>query len=46
MPSKNDAQRRALEAKKGHAWVKAHHFDKVVKGGKSGGTKSKGKKGK
>jgi hypothetical protein len=46
MPSKNDAQRRALEAKKGHEWVKRHGFDKVVKGGKSGGTKSKGKKGK
>jgi hypothetical protein len=29
MPSKSEAQRRALYAKKGAAWVKKHHFDKV-----------------
>lgn len=27
MPSKSDAQRRYLNAKFGHAWVKKHHFD-------------------
>ena len=29
MPSVSDAQRRALYAKKGSAWVHAHHFDVV-----------------
>lgn len=34
MPAKSNKQRRYLEATKGHKWVKAHHFDKVKKGGK------------
>lgn len=29
MPAKSRKQQRALYAKKGEAWVKAHHFDKV-----------------
>lgn len=31
MPSKSEKQRRFLEWKKGHKWVKRHHFDKVRK---------------
>lgn len=27
MPAKSEAQREALNAKFGHAWVKAHRFD-------------------
>ena len=27
MPAKSEAQRRKLNAKFGHAWVKEHHFD-------------------
>jgi len=27
MPAKSEAQRRFLNAKFGHAWVKEHHFD-------------------
>lgn len=27
MPAKSEAQRRLLNAKFGHAWVKRHHFD-------------------
>ena len=27
MPAKSEAQRRLLNAKFGHAWVKEHHFD-------------------
>lgn len=27
MPAKSEAQRKALNAKFGHAWVKKHHFD-------------------
>ena len=27
MPAKSQAQREALNAKFGHAWVKRHHFD-------------------
>ncbi len=27
MPAKSEAQRRYLNATKGHAWVKAHDFD-------------------
>ncbi len=27
MPAKSEAQRRYLNATKGHAWVKAHGFD-------------------
>lgn len=29
MPSRSKKQRKALYAKFGPAWVKAHHFDKV-----------------
>jgi hypothetical protein len=29
MPAKNRKQQRALYAKKGKAWVKRHHFDKI-----------------
>lgn len=29
MPAKNRRQQMALYAKKGRAWVKAHHFDKI-----------------
>jgi hypothetical protein len=32
MPSKSHKQRRYLEHKKGHKWVKQHHFDKVKPG--------------
>lgn len=27
MPAKSEAQRKLLNARFGHAWVKAHHFD-------------------
>lgn len=27
MPAQSEAQRRYLNAKFGHAWVKRHHFD-------------------
>ncbi len=27
MPAKSQAQRKLLNARFGHAWVKAHHFD-------------------
>jgi len=27
MPAKSEAQRKALNAKFGHAWVKKHHYD-------------------
>ena len=27
MPAKSEAQRKMLNAKFGHAWVKKHHFD-------------------
>ncbi len=27
MPAKSQAQRKLLNAKFGHAWVKKHHFD-------------------
>lgn len=27
MPAKSEAQRRLLNAKFGHKWVKKHHFD-------------------
>lgn len=30
MPAKNRRQQRALYAKKGEAWVKAHHFDRIA----------------
>jgi len=31
MPAKSTAQRKFLNAKFGHKWVKAHHFDNVGK---------------
>lgn len=31
MPAKSEAQRKALNAKFGHAWVKKHHFDNTGK---------------
>jgi hypothetical protein len=34
MPSKSQTQRRFLEHKFGHKWVKKHHFNKVKKGGR------------
>lgn len=34
MPARSEKQRRYLYMKFGKAWVKAHHFDKVVKKGK------------
>lgn len=46
MPAKSEAQRRYLNATKGHAWVKAHHFANKgklpAKVGKK--TKKKGRK--
>ena len=27
MPAESEAQRKLLNARFGHAWVKAHHFD-------------------
>jgi hypothetical protein len=30
MPAKSNKQRRYLEAKFGHEWVKKHHMDKVA----------------
>lgn len=42
MPAKNRAQQKALYAKKGAAWVKAHGFDKIdPKGAKAGHKKKK-----
>lgn len=48
MPAKSQAQRKMLNARFGHAWVKAHHFDNKGKlparvGGKKK-SKSKSKK--
>lgn len=49
MPAKSEAQRRLLNARFGHQWVKRHHFDnkgklpEYVKGSKS--AKRRGKKG-
>ena len=31
MPAVSEAQRRYLNATKGHSWVKAHHFDNAGK---------------
>lgn len=31
MPARSEAQRRLLNAKFGHAWVKKHHFDNTGK---------------
>lgn len=49
MPAKSEAQRRLLNAKFGHAWVQAHHFDNTGKlpehvKPKKGGKKMHGKK--
>lgn len=44
MPSKNDAQRRALIAKKGIDWVRAHGFDKIDARGAAAGHRPKKKK--
>lgn len=45
MPAKSEAQRRYLNAKFGHEWVKKHHFDNKGKlPVKVGGKKSKPKK--
>lgn len=30
MPARSRAQQKALYAKKGAAWVKTHHFDKIA----------------
>lgn len=30
MPARSRRQQKALYAKKGAAWVKTHHFDKIV----------------
>ena len=42
MPSKSQAQRKYLNATKGHAWVKAHGFDN--KGKLPGHVKAKPRK--
>lgn len=39
MPARSRKQQRFLYAKKGAAWVKAHHFDKVKSAGKRKGKK-------
>lgn len=45
MPAKSKAQSRYLNAKFGHQWVKAHHFDNSPKGLPAKvGKKSLGKK--
>ena len=41
MPAKSEAQRRKLNAKFGHAWVKKYHFDNP---GKLPSRKRKGKR--
>ncbi len=52
MPAKSEAQRKALNAKFGHAWVKAHGFDTKgklparVKAKKAKAHKGKRRKGK
>lgn len=43
MPAKSERQRRYLEWKFGHGWVKEHHFDKVAH--KKSGKTRKRKKG-
>lgn len=43
MPAKSEAQRRLLNAKFGHKWVKAHHFDNKGKLPARVGKKRKGK---
>ena len=44
MPAKSQAQRAYLNAKFGHAWVKAHHFDNPGKLPAHVGGKAKKKK--
>ncbi len=50
MPAKSEAQRKALNAKFGHAWVKKHGFDNAgklparVKAKKHKGKKRRSKK--
>lgn len=44
MPSKSEAQRKALIAKKGIAWVREHGFDKIDKSGGSHKPKAKAKR--
>lgn len=44
MPAKSEAQRRYLNAKMGHAWVKAHGFDNKGKLPKKAGKDAKKKK--
>ncbi len=46
MPAKSEAQRKLLNAKFGHAWVKKHHFDNAGKLPARVKGKTKGKKGK
>ncbi len=42
MPAKSEAQRKLLNARFGHAWVKAHHFDNKGKlPARVGGKKTK-----
>ena len=45
MPDKSEAQRKFLNATKGHTWVKKHHYDNKgplpAKVGKKGGKKRK-----
>ncbi len=45
MPAKSQAQRALLNAKFGHAWVKAHHFDNKGKLPAKVGKKKTKKKG-
>lgn len=44
MPARSERQRRFLHAKFGHAWVKKHHYDKVVPKRKSKKTTKRKKK--
>ena len=44
MPAKSQAQRAYLNAKFGHAWVKAHHFDNPGKLPARVGKKKKAKR--
>lgn len=46
MPAKSEAQRKYLNAKFGHEWVKKHHFDNKGKlPAKAGKKKSKSSRG-
>lgn len=44
MPAKSEAQRKALNAKFGHDWVKKHHFDNKGKLPARAKPKKRGKK--